>query len=100
MKKARKILSIVLPVLVIAMFMFVAVGPVVMGVGEQQQQQQTTNNAATGVDSSFPSSDNRTIDTVDNLAKSIWGTVLTIAQILSFVICLHLLIKKPILKKV
>ena len=71
MKKARKILSIVLPVMVIAMFMFVAVAPVVFA------------DTANGVDPTFPQKQG-SISTVDTLANNIWGTVLTIAQILAF----------------
>lgn len=71
MKKARKILSIVLPVMVIAMFMFVAIAPVVMADGD-------------GVDPTFPQGNKEGIGTVNDLVNNVWGTVLLVAQILSF----------------
>ena len=71
MQKARKILSIVLPVMVIAMFMFVAIAPVVMAVPTEDTM------------SNFPTT-TTSIGTVDNMVNQVWGTVLTIAQILAF----------------
>ena len=71
MKKASKILSIVLPVMVIAMFMFVAIAPVVMAVPTEDTM------------SNFPTT-TTSIGTVDNMVNQVWGTVLTIAQILAF----------------
>lgn len=69
MEKARKILSIVLPVMIIAMFMFVTIAPVIM--------------ADEGISTDFPKG-NGSITTVDNMVGQVWGTVLTIAQILAF----------------
>ena len=72
MKKARKILSIVLPVMVIAMFMFVTLAPVVMAAPTSESDL-----------AKFPETKG-SITTVDDMAGKIWGTVLTIAQILAF----------------
>ena len=68
MKKAKKILLTVLPVMMLVLVVFVTFG---------------SNVLATGVSTEFPAG-NTGSSTVDTIAKNAWGTVLSVLQILAF----------------
>ncbi len=68
MKKSRKILYTVLPVLMLVAVMFVTFAPAVL---------------ADGVSPAFPAQ-GTTISKVETLSKDVWATVVLIARILAF----------------
>ena len=68
MKKSRKILYTVLPVLMLVAVMFVTFAPAVL---------------ADGVPSDFPDGGTG-IGTVNSMVNNVWGTVLLVVQILAF----------------
>ena len=72
MKKAKKILLTVLPVLMLALVVFVSFGSNILAA-----------STSSGISTDFPQGAGE-IGTVTGMTNKVWGTVLTILQILAF----------------
>lgn len=76
----KKILFTVLPVLMLVLTIFFSFGSNVLATDNKE----TTSTTKTGVGTDFPDPGDSNIDAIDKLTNNVWGTVLTIAQILAF----------------